>query len=163
MLNRQKMPSRSYTMLPAWTTTCERMDRDANCMRLWNISFSIFPSNPNLILLLSNDMYPGSWYSCWPIEAESAVLFPPDSGSAVLFCHRMLSRPAASTRARPRRGWLDLDGHGDHLALPIAVSRLKVTEILSARAWGRSPLVRGAQVAPRSGERRRGGACPRRM
>ena len=58
-------------MLPAWTTTCERIDRGTNCTRLWNISFSIFPSNPNLILLLSTDMYPGSWYSCWPIEAEA--------------------------------------------------------------------------------------------
>ena len=58
-------------MLPAWTTTCERMDRRANCTRLWNISFSIFPSNPNLILLLSIDMYLGTWYSCWPIEAEA--------------------------------------------------------------------------------------------
>jgi len=68
-----EMPRRSYTTLLAWTTTWERMDRGANCSRLWNISFSIFPINPNLISLLSTDMYRSSWYSCWPIKGRRAA------------------------------------------------------------------------------------------
>jgi len=77
-----EMPRRSYTTLLAWTTTWERMDRGANCSRLWNISFSIIPINPNLILLLSTDMYPSSWYSCWPIKGRRAATPRVDSSKS---------------------------------------------------------------------------------
>ena len=99
-----EMPRRSYTTLLAWTTTWERMDRGANCSRLWNISFSIFPINPNLISLLSTDMYRSSWYSCWPIKGRRAATPRVDSSISVSLTPATKNRCRASRTVPKMRG-----------------------------------------------------------